>query len=227
MTIQAGPATGTPAVAANETPGIPAASTARPPATVAGPGVATSAPGPATPSSAQAQAATPVPTGPTASETPAVPRAATVSAAATSPLSRVEPRQRATHDGLMVEILEVERDWRPTNLEGSAVVVQPGLEVTAVHVQVTSQSAELRFIGGADLILVDPDGGRYAPRPAPLAREPRLLQMPVLGGDVVRGWLSYVVPSGTSLVWAQWSPSRPDRPGPDAAYALELPRRGL
>jgi hypothetical protein len=121
----------------------------------------------------------------------------------------------------------MERDWKPTNLDGSAVAVKPGLEAVTVLVQVTSQTAELRFVGEWDVILVGPDGGRYAPRPAPVAREPGLLQMPVIGGDVVRGWLSYVVPSGTSLAWVQWSPTRPDRPGADAAYALELPRRGL
>jgi hypothetical protein len=208
VTIQAGPATGTPAAVAAETPTVAAPGAARPapaPASTAG---ATTASATAPQATASVQAPTPA----QALETPAAERATVV--AVLPPSSRVEPRQRATHDGLVVEILEVERDWKPTNLDGSSVAVQPRLEIAAVLVQISSQSPELRFLDGSDLILVGPDGARFAPRPSPLAREPRLLRMPVLPGDVVRGWLTYVVPSGTRTTRARRRRRRSSRGPP-------------
>jgi hypothetical protein len=220
ITIQAGTATLTPLAPATETPVV----TSLRPAPVV---IATAGPAP-TAAATTATATTfdgiiqPRATAGSGPPTADGPRPDETARPAVS--SRVETRRKVSHDGLQVEIVELERAWTPTALDGSPLAIQTGLEVVAALVQVTSQSGDLRFIGADDLILVGAEGVRFAPRPVPVAREPRLLTMPVLGGDVVRGWLSYVVPSGTSLAWAQWNPSRPDRPAGDAAYALELPR---
>jgi hypothetical protein len=51
-----------------------------------------------------------------------------------------------------------------------------------------------------------------------------LLTMPIMPGDVVRGWQTYAVPQGVTVARAQWNPSRPDRAPSNAAYNLDLPR---
>jgi hypothetical protein len=123
-----------------------------------------------------------------------------------------------------VEILDIEHGWTPRNFDGSPIGVQTDLDVVTLLLQLTNTSGELRYIGEDDLLLVGTDGSRYAPRPLPIAREPRLITMPVLPGDVVRGWQTYAVPPGITIARAQWNPSRGDRTPAAAAYNLELPR---
>ena len=130
----------------------------------------------------------------------------------------------ASHEGLAAEIVDVEHDWQPINLDGTSIGVQAGLDIVTVWLQMTNTSGELRYVGEGDLLLVGADGTRYAPRPSPLAREPRMLTMPILPGDVVRGWQTFAVPPGVTIARAQWNPSRADRTPAGAAFNLELPR---
>jgi len=132
--------------------------------------------------------------------------------------------RRATHEGLAAEIVDVEHGWAPINIDGSPIAVQAGLDIVTVMVQLTNTSGELRYVAESDLLLVGSDGSRYAPRAMPLAREPRVLTMPILPGDSVRGWQTYAVPPGVTVARAQWNPSRNDRASSGAAYALDLPR---
>jgi len=123
-----------------------------------------------------------------------------------------------------LEVVEVARGWQPTGIDGVAVPVQPGLDVITLLVQLTNRAGEARYIGDSDLVLVGSDGTRHAARPTPIAREPRLLTMPIIAGDVVRGWQTYVIPSGTTITRAQWNPTRPDRGPAETAFPIDLPR---
>jgi hypothetical protein len=91
-------------------------------------------------------------------------------------------------------------------------------------VRLANETAELRYVSEADLVLVADDGTRVAPRQAPPVREPRMLTLPVPPHDAVRGWLTYEVPAGQEPRRLQWSPTRPDRPRAEATYLLPLPR---
>ena len=142
--------------------------------------------------------------------------------AATRP--QTEPSRQATYQGLVVELLELARGWQPIGFDGVALTVQPNTDVLTVLVQMTNRSNDVRFVGDADVVLVGSDGSRYAARPNPLAREPRLLTTPLLPGDILRGWQTYLVPQGVTITRAQWNPARSDRLPADAAFPLDLPR---
>lgn len=233
VTIQAGPATPTPPPTLTETP-MPAsllpaavsapAHAAPPPATPV-----TAAPvAAATPSAAAAAPATPsvpaVPTQPTA--TPASPSALAAGpspVSASSPAASAEPAGQATHEQLVVSVLAVEWAWPGTD-DTAPRDGRAGPPLVTVLVSATNRARETRFVADADLLLVGADGARYTPRPAGTAREPRLLTMPILPGDTVRGWLTYEAPAGELSTRLQWSPTRPDRPRAEAAYVLSLPR---
>jgi hypothetical protein len=135
-----------------------------------------------------------------------------------------EPSRQATYQGVTIEVVEVARGWQPIGFDGVALAVQPDMDVVTVLVQITNRSNEVRFVSDADVILVGSDGSRYATRPAPLAREPHLLTTPLMAGDVVRGWQTYLLPQGTTITKAQWNPTRADRLPADAAFTLELSR---
>ena len=144
-------------------------------------------------------------------------------AVAASPAVQPEPGRQAVHEGLTLEIVEVERGWQPRMPDGSPARTRDGQELLTVHVRLVNRAAELRFATDADLVLVADDGARYAPRQAPPPREPHLLTVPVPPGDTVRGWLTYEMPAGAAPHRLQWSPTRPDRPRAEATYLLGLP----
>ena len=200
VTIQAAPVTPTVVPIPTSTP--------MPASLIAGVGPALAAP-------SSAGAATPSPA-------PAPPAVAVASPLATPPVQAESGRQ-AIHEGLTLEVVEIERGWQPRQPDGSLVRVRDGQELTAVHVRLVNRAAELRFAADSDLVLVGDDGARYSAQQAPPLREPHLLTVPVLPGDTVRGWLTYEAPAGAAPHRLQWSPTRPDRPRAEATYLLALP----
>jgi hypothetical protein len=136
---------------------------------------------------------------------------------------RIELGRQAAHEGITLEIVELDRGWQATGSDGSPLRQKPGFELLTVHVKLTNDAAEVGFVSDADLLLVSDDGSRYAPRQAPPLRGPHLLTLPVLPNDAVRGWLTYEVPVGLDLHRLQWSPTRPDRPRAEKTYLLTLP----
>jgi hypothetical protein len=132
--------------------------------------------------------------------------------------------ERASHDGLTLEIVEVERNWQVRGPDGSVVQRRDGSDLVTIHVRLSNEAAEIRFLADTDLVLVGDDGARLAPRQIAPLREPHLLTVPIPPHDSVRGWLTYDVPAGVEPRRVQWSPTRPDRPRADATYLLPLPR---
>ena len=130
----------------------------------------------------------------------------------------------ATYEGMSAEIVEVERGWQPTDASGAPLPVRDGHELVTVQVRLANSATENRYVAEHDLVLVGDDGARFAPKQAAPQREPRLLTMPLLPGDTVRGWLTYETPAGQATRRIQWSPTRPDRPRADTAFNLPLPR---
>ncbi len=130
----------------------------------------------------------------------------------------------ATHDGLLLELAEVERRWQPPTTEATTGTVREATDLLTLHLRFINRAGDVRYVADSDILLVGEDGSRYAPRPSGQRREPRLLTVPVPANDGLRGWLTYEVPPGTTLRGVQWSPTRPDRPRADATYMLGLPR---
>jgi hypothetical protein len=158
------------------------------------------------------------------SSTPTVfPTVPTVVRDPASPVAQVGTSRQAVHDGVTLEIVDVQRGWQPDSPGGLPSPTRTAGELFAVQVRLTNGAVELRFAADLDLALVLDDGARLAPRPVPPLREPHLLTLPMLAGDAVRGWLTYQVPAGSSARSLQWSPTRPDRPRAEATYLLALP----
>jgi len=229
VTIQAGPAPPTSAAAST----TPATVLTRPPSTSAAPAQPSVAPAPAAaaPTPADSRPATTV--APPGQAAPAAAASATPlpSASATSApadATAVSPSAslpgRASHEGLALEIVEVERGWQVRGPDGSVVQRRDGSELVTVHVRLSNEASELRYLADTDLVLVADDGARLAPRQTPPLREPHLLTVPVAPHDSVRGWLTFDVPAGLEPRRLQWSPTRPDRPRAEATYLLALPR---
>jgi hypothetical protein len=122
-----------------------------------------------------------------------------------------------------LEIVDVERGWQVRGPDGSVVQRRDGSDLVTVHVRLSNDASELRFLADTDLVLVADDGARLAPRQVPPLREPHLLTVPVPSRESVRGWLTYDVPAGSEARRLQWSPTRPDRPRAEATYLLTLP----
>lgn len=223
VTIQAAPVTPTssvsagtqmPAVSQPARPISPAAVITQPSAAPA-PAAATAPPVAGTATSAPPGAAsTPGPSA-TVTAPPAVPASGPATA---------NPSSRATHEGLALEIIDVERGWQVRALDGSVIQRRDGSALVTIQVRLLNEAPELRFLADTDLVLVADDGARLAPRQTPPLREPHLLTVPVPSRDSVRGWLTYDVPAGSESTRLQWSPTRPDRPRADATYLLTLPR---
>ena len=152
--------------------------------------------------------------------------ATTTSARAETPTPSAppDPSQQATHDGLSLEIVEIERGWQATGSDSALIRRRDGSDLLTVQVRFSNEAGELRFVNDADLVLVADDGARLAPRQTAPQREPRLLTVPAPPHEAVRGWLTYDVPAGLEPRRLQWSPTRPDRPRADATYLLTLPR---
>jgi hypothetical protein len=232
VTIQAGPATPTSsATAGTQTPA--GAQPARPTPTgltvvtpALGPAAATGAAPPpaaiATPATSGAPVTTPGPTA-TIVAPPSGPAATGSRPDPTSAPDPASPAARASHEGLAVEIVEVERGWQTRGPDGSVVQRRDGSELVTVHVRLQNEASEIRFLADTDLVLVAEDGARLAPRQTLPLREPHLLTVPVPPRESVRGWLTYDVPAGLETTRLQWSPTRPDRPRADATYLLTLP----
>jgi hypothetical protein len=127
------------------------------------------------------------------------------------------------HDGLTLEIVEVERGWQAAS-DGSSPRRNDAPELLTVQVRLSNESTDLRYLADTDLVLVAEDGARLSPRQATPQREPHLLTVPVPGHDSVRGWLTYEIPGGVEPKRLQWSPTRPDRPRAEATYLLALSR---
>lgn len=220
VTIQAGQPTPTPPSASTPTPaggsaGAPAAS---PASALAAPIAVAAAPAPTAPPTPTATAAplqTPAPA--TASSPAANPSAANPSGGAAN------SAKQTVHEGLTAEIVEVERGWQATDAAGAPIRVRDGQELLTVQVRLTNSANESRYVADGDLVLVSEDGARFAPKQAAPQREPRLLTMPLLPGDTVRGWLTYETPTGQVTRRLQWSPTRPDRPRADTTFNLPLP----
>jgi hypothetical protein len=248
VTIQAAPATPTSATtAATPTPGpaMPRAgsvgATPAPPATapgpaLTGPGAVLAAPAPAlappppadsrpasTPLAAEATLALPSGDQSAAGPGSARPPASTPRPADAATPSQGDPAPRAAHEGLALEIVNIERGWDATMPDGSPAKRRDGSALLTVQVRLSNETADLRYLADTDLVLVAEDGARLAPRQASPQREPHLLTMPVPPRDSVRGWLTYEIPSGLEPKRLQWSPTRPDRPRADATYLLQLP----
>jgi hypothetical protein len=137
--------------------------------------------------------------------------------------SQADPGLRAAHDGLALEIIDIERGWDAVAPDGAPVKRRDGSALLTVQVRLSNETADLRYLADTDLVLVADDGARLAPRQASPQREPHLLTMPVPPRDSVRGWLTYEIPAGLEPKRLQWSPTRPDRPRADATYLLQLP----
>lgn len=134
-----------------------------------------------------------------------------------------DPAQRATHDGLALEIVDVERGWQSA-FDGTSTRRNDAPELLTIQVRLSNETADLRYLAETDLVLVAEDGARLSPRQSLPQREPHLLTVPVPGHDSVRGWLTYEIPSGLEPKRLQWSPTRPDRPRAEATYLLPLSR---
>jgi hypothetical protein len=130
----------------------------------------------------------------------------------------------ATHDGVLLELAEIEQHWQPPTTEATTSAGREPADLLTVHLRFTNRASDVRYVADTDILLVGDDGSRYAPRTSGHRREPRLLTVPVPANDGLRGWLTYEVPPGTVLRGIQWSPTRPDRPRADATYMLGLPR---
>ncbi len=130
----------------------------------------------------------------------------------------------AAHDGLTMEVAEVDRHWRPVSADAATPSARDAPDVLTVHVRFTNRTGEVRFVADTDVLLVGDDGARFSPRQSGAHREPRVLTVPVAPNDTLRGWLTYELPPSTSLRGLQWSPTRPDRPRADATYMIGLPR---
>lgn len=222
VTIQAGPGSATPLPTATETP-MPASLLGGP---VASSGVAAPAPTPIETRATSTATAAPTP----ALGTPTPPAATSANGAASSPAAVAGPADRrelprqVLHDGLALEILSAERDWQATLPDGTPRRPREGMHLVTILVRFSNGTAEARHVADADLTLVGEDGSRFTPLPTGPAREPRTLTVPVLPGDVIRGWLTYEVPAGEQPVRLQWSPTRPDRPRAETAFLLGVPR---
>jgi hypothetical protein len=120
--------------------------------------------------------------------------------------------------------VEVVRDWQPADAIGAPIRVRDGHELLTIQVRLTNAAVEPRYVADADFALATEDGARYAPRASAPQREPRLLTLPLLTGDSVRGWLTFETPAGIEARRVQWSPTRPDRPRAEATYNLLIPR---
>lgn len=241
VTIQAVQMTPTPASAASTTPG-PAAllAGALPPVHAApAPAAVTSttvpvASGPApvlqTPAPSPAVLAAQPGGAPSITDSIPAPQAAQLSSTqatvpAAPPMQPAAASQppSAAHDGLKLEVVEVERGWQALAPDGSPLVPRDGWQTITVHVRLASSVTDLRYVADGDLLLVSADGARFTPRQGAGLREPRLPTLPLPAGDSVRGWLTYEVPAGAAIGRLQWSPTRPDRPRADVTYALALP----
>lgn len=215
VTIQAAPATPTIAPLPTSTP-MPSSLISnlnQPPGPALAPPAASPAPATQPPATA--------PAAPVATPSPPAPASPRPEQSATA--APPEAARQATHDGLLLEIIEIERGWQAHLPDGTPLRGRDGLELLTVHVRLVNRTAELRFASDGDLLLVADDGARLTPRQAPPLREPHLLTVPVPPGDTVRGWLTYDSPAGTTLRRLQWSPTRPDHPRADATYLLSLP----
>jgi hypothetical protein len=133
------------------------------------------------------------------------------------------PQNTVTHDGLSLEVVELDRRWQPTVADNATALGREPADILTVHVRFANRSGDVRYVADADVLLVADDGARFAPRLSAPQREPRLLTVPVSASDGLRGWLTYEVPAGTSLRGVQWSPTRPDRPRAEATYLVGLP----
>lgn len=221
--------------ASQPTPTPPSASTPTPAGGSGAPG------SPSAPASALAAPAAPAPTAtipPTATPTVAPlqtpPVGASPGAAAASPaagpvrhgvgsVSLPDPARQTTYEGLAAEIIEIERGWQPTDVTGAPIRLRDGAELVTVHMRMTNNAPEARYVSENDLVLVSEDGARYAPRQSGPQREPRLLTTPLLPSDIVRGWLTFETQAGLPTRRLQWSPTRPDRPRAETAFNLTLP----
>jgi hypothetical protein len=137
--------------------------------------------------------------------------------------AQAELGHQAIHEGLMLEIVEIEPGWQARAADGALIRGRDGLDLLTIHVRLVNRTAELRYAADSDIVLVADDGARFAPRQVPPLREPHLLTLPVPPGDGVRGWLTYDVPAGSTPRRLQWSPTRPDRPRAEATFMLTLP----
>ena len=220
VTIQAGQPTPTPPSASTPTPASGSASAASAltaPAAVAAAPTATTQPT-VTPGVAPVQ--TPAAA---SSRGVAASPAASPARSGVGSVSLPDPARQTTHEGLAAEIVELEREWQPTDATGTPIRLREGSELVTVHVRLTNSAPETRYVSDGDLVLVSEDGARFAPRQAGPQREPRLLTTPLLPGDLVRGWLTYETQAGQPARRLQWSPTRPDRPRAETTFNLTLP----
>jgi hypothetical protein len=135
-----------------------------------------------------------------------------------------DPARQATHEGVRLEIVEVDRGWQAAGADGAPVRPDRGIDLLTIQVKLSNEADDVRYVADTDLLLVSEDGARYAPRQTPPARGPHLLTLPVPPNEAVRGWLTFDVPTGTDPKRLQWSPTRPDRPRAEKTYLLNLPR---
>jgi hypothetical protein len=223
VTIQAGPVTPTVPATLASTTSTP--SSLLPFLGVTGPSVAppSAAPTPAHPRGAPTPAPSSVASATMSAATSPV---ADASRRADGPLlaAPAEPSRQAAHEGVTLEIVEVDRMWQAIGPDGVPLRPRQGFDLLTVQVKLSNQADEVRYVADTDLLLVAEDGARFAPRQAPPLRGPHLLTLPVPPNDAVRGWLTYDVPTGTDPRRLQWSPTTPDRPRAEKTYMLALPR---
>jgi hypothetical protein len=123
-----------------------------------------------------------------------------------------------------LEISQIDRGWQSVGPDGAVQRVRDGYELVTLQVRLANGASELRYVADTDIVLVGEDGTRFAVRHAAPFRDPHLLTVPLPPGDVIRGWLSYEVPTGLAAPRLQWSPTRPDRPRAEATYLLMVTR---
>ena len=211
VTIQAAPATPTTVLLPTSTP-MPSSlipGLGQPPAAAL-----------ALPASPGAAAATPATAQTLALATPPAAGAASPQVAPMAATAPPDGGRQAIHDGLALEVVEVECAWQARQPDSTPARGREGQELLTVHVRLVNRTPKLRFAADGDLLLVADDGARLTPRQAPPLREPHLLTVPVPPGDVVRGWLTYDAPAGTA-------PRRLRRPPwltPPTSRSLPSPR---
>jgi hypothetical protein len=108
--------------------------------------------------------------------------------------------QSATHEGLTVTVLAVERPWHEPNSFSKPAA---GMEYLTVEVRLDNATGQQIEHNPAEFKVATADGARWDRR---IRRDPPLQSGHVLPGTPMRGWLTFEVPIGNPVIQLLWAP---------------------